>query len=163
MPVDPVTVLFADALEEVACNPYLIASFLCALGKDLEFPLASCDFSIDAFNIEAGCKALFEMLFNHVAAKRIACTHGAIVLTLWIWVAIGWETKGLVGIRIVEEVFLLEAEPEIVVVVINQRTAVGRMSIVMCIENITHHKECWRSVSTAAWIRTNKNRPQLAV
>ena len=163
MPVDPVAVFFTDALEEVACYPYLIAGFLCTLGKDLEFPLTSCDFSVDTFNIEAGCKALLEMLFNHVAAKRIACTDGAVVLTLWIWVAIGWEAKRLVGIRIVEEIFLLEAEPEIVVIVVDQCTAVGRMGISMGIKNIAHHEECWCSICAAAWIRTNKNRPQLAV
>src|SRR5688572_18658936 len=44
-------VFFSQALQEIACNPDLIGSLLGTFSENLEFPLAFCHFSIDAFMV----------------------------------------------------------------------------------------------------------------
>ena len=57
-------ILFAEALEDVASDPDLVAGFVCTLAEHLEFPLALCHFGIDAFVVDACVEADVEVLFN---------------------------------------------------------------------------------------------------
>ena len=56
MPFNRIPVFLCGSLEDVSRKPCFITRRLCALGKDLEFPLASRYFTIDTFNVESGIK-----------------------------------------------------------------------------------------------------------
>ncbi len=125
MPVDRHAVLLGNTLQQVTGDPNLVAGFLGTLGEDLEFPLAHHHFGVDAFDVQAGFQAQFQMLFDDFAANRFAVTDAAVVRALRTGISFGGEADRLVGFGIPDRVLLLEAEPEIVVVVVDRRATVA--------------------------------------
>ena len=78
------------------------------------------------------------MLFDAVTAVGVTGTDGTVVGTLWRWEAAGRKARRQLCIDIPQEIFLLETKPEIVVVIIDGRAAIGRMWRTIGIEHFTH-------------------------
>ena len=106
-------------------RPYLIAGFFGAFGEDLELPLTGGDFRVDAFDIKACIQAGIEVFFYHIAPIGVTGTNGAIIRTLRAWKAAFGEADWFFRFGIPQKVFLFEAEPEVVVVIIDERAAVA--------------------------------------
>ena len=125
-----------------------------ALGKDLEFPLTHHHFGVDAFDVQAGFQAHFQVLFDDMTSNRFAVTDATVVRTLRAGEAFGRETDRLVRFGIPDRVLLLETEPEIVVVVGDRRSTIGSVRVAFVIKDFAHHKE---PGSHATWIGANEN------
>ena len=65
------------------------------------------------------------MLFNDFTSIGIVCADGAVIWTLWTGIAAQREAERAVGVRVDEKIFLFKSEPEIRIVVVDGRTAVG--------------------------------------
>ena len=76
------------------------------------------------------------MSLDDVPAECVLGTHGAVELALWRLVA--WEAEGEVGLWVPEEVFLLKAEPEVVVVVVDGGAAVRSVGASVSVEDFAH-------------------------
>src|ERR1700745_1070677 len=97
--------------HQIAGHPHLVRGLLGALAENLEFPLALRHFGIDALVVDAGGEAQVEMLLDHLAcdvADVLVADAGVI----------GPLRRRITGRReaerasiLVEEIFLLEAEP----------------------------------------------------
>ena len=61
-------IFFAQALQNVASNPDLVASIVGTFTKDLKLPLALRDFAVDAFVVNARIEAKVEVLFDDGAS-----------------------------------------------------------------------------------------------
>ena len=61
-------ILFAEALEDIACDPDLVTSPVGTFAKHLILPLALGDFAVDAFVVDACIEAKVEMFFNDGAS-----------------------------------------------------------------------------------------------
>jgi hypothetical protein len=146
-------ILFAEALEDVASYPNLVACSVCTLAEYLEFPLTLSHFSIDAFVVDACVKADVEVLFNDrtcdVANRRVSCT--AVVITLWCWVAFLRPAECTAVLE--EEVFLLEADPE-TWIISDGRTRIGWVWCAIWIHYFAHDEEA--VLTSAVWVACNR-------
>src|ERR1700753_1000939 len=116
MPFDIDAVALAQAHHQIARHPHLVGSRLGALAEDLEFPLALRHFGIDAFVVDTGREAKVEMLFAHLAgnAADILEADAGVVRSLRSRIPFGREAERTAVL--VEEIFLLEAEPRALIV-----------------------------------------------
>ena len=89
------------------------------------------------------------MLFHNLATHCFALPDAAVVRPLRTRVTLSGKTDWLVEFRIPNRVFLLEAEPEIIVVVGNRRATVGLVWIALAVEYFAHHEE---ACAKTAWI-----------
>ena len=64
VPVDGKVVLLCGTFQQIPSQPDLVPCALSAFREDLEFPLASGHFRIDAFDIDARLNTHIQMLFN---------------------------------------------------------------------------------------------------
>ena len=140
MPIDGDAVTLADPLEEVAGDPDLVTSAARALGEDLEFPLAHHHLGVDALDVKAGVEADLQVLVDDVAADGVGGTDGGVVRTLWAGETAFREADRQVGLVVPQDVFLLEAEPKIVVIVVDGGSAVGFVRGAVCIQDFAHHQ-----------------------
>ena len=124
--LDVDAVLFAQAQQQVARHPDLVGGLLGALAENLEFPLTLGHFGIDTFVVDACFEAKVEMLFNDFASDiaDVLVADAGVVRALRSRVA-GFREAERTAV-LVEEVFLLEAEP-CVFIVEDGRAAVGFM------------------------------------
>ena len=141
VPIYGQIVVFGNALKQIAGNPGLVASTLGALGKHLKLPLTNHHFSIDSFDIDAGLKAHVEMFVDDRAANGLAGADRAIVWALRSRETSSREADRQVDLRIPDGVFLLEPEPEVIIVVINQRTTVRLVRRAVMVEHFGHHQK----------------------
>ena len=124
MPVYRHIVFFSSSLDQVARQPDFIACAPGAFGENLEFPLTCGHFGVDAFYVQASLKTHIEVFFDNLATVGVIATNGAVVWSLWCRETFLGKTQRLVGIDIHQEVFLLKAKPEVIIVFFNSGTAV---------------------------------------
>ena len=117
-------VALGEAQHQVAGHPHLVGSGLGALAEDLEFPLALRHLGIDAFVVDAGREAEVEVLFDDLArdATDVRVADAGVVRALRRRITVRGETERTAVL--VEEIFLLEAEPGAFVIE-DGRTLVG--------------------------------------
>ena len=111
-----------------------------AFTEDLVLPLASGNFCVDSFDVDTRFQAHVQVLFNQLTTVSILGAYRAVVGALRFGVSVFWETGWAVGFCIPQEVLLLEAEPEISIIIVDRRTTVGRVWRPIGIENFTHHQ-----------------------
>ena len=109
-----------------------------ALGEDLEFPLATSNFLVDAFKVDAGLKTKVGVLLNEGAAVGVFSAHGAVVEALWTRVATNGETEGELCVNVHDEIFLLVAKPEIVVIVVDGCSSVAGVRRSVGVQHFAH-------------------------
>ena len=131
-----------NPFQNVAGDPRLVAGAGCALGEHLELPLACGDLAVDALDIDAGLKAGVESAPRcMLRPKALARAHRAVVRHL---AAPDSRQTGKPGGRLVlgvpQEVLLLEAEPEIVVVVLDGGAAVRLVRRAVGVQHLGHHQ-----------------------
>ena len=97
--------------QQVAGHPHFVGGLLGALAEDLEFPLALRHFGVDAFVVDAGGEAEVEMLLDDLAGDRadVLIADAGVIRALRRRIAAVREAERTAVL--VEEVFLLEAEP----------------------------------------------------
>ena len=134
-------ILFAEALEDVASDPDLVAGFVCTFAEHLEFPLALCHFGIDTFVVDTCVEADVEVLFNDctsdLADRRVACA--TVVITLWCWEAFLRPAECAAVLE--EEVLLLKTDPEAFVFG-DGRTRIGWVWSAIWVHDFTHYEKC---------------------
>ena len=118
--VDDVTISFGCLVEKVARHHQVVARFLCAFAKALEFPLAEHDFRVDADNTYAGFQADIEVFFDEVTSRHIVITNRAIVRPLRLRKTALGETNRAAVVSL-QDVLLFESEPEITFLLIVQQ------------------------------------------
>ena len=140
MPIDGQAVFLGGALEQVAGHPGLVTGALGPLGENLEFPLAGGHLGVDALDIDARLEAGIEMLLDDFAPVGVAATHRAIVRALGSRKAVLGESRRAIRLGHPQEILLLEAEPEIVVVILDRGAAVGLMGRAIGVQHLGHHE-----------------------
>ena len=81
------------------------------------------------------------MLIDQFAANGLAGAHAGVVGPLWRRIAALGETQRQVRLRVDDGVFLLEAEPEIVVVFVDGGAPVGLVGAAVGVEHLAHDLE----------------------
>ena len=139
MPFDVDSVLLGQAQQQVAGDPHFVGGASGALAEDLEFPLALGDFRVDAFVVDAGEQAEVEMLFDDLAGNvaDVVVADAGVIGTLRSGIAICREAERTAVL--VEEVFLLEAEPRAGIVE-DGRAGVGHVRRAIGVHDFAHHK-----------------------
>ncbi len=109
--LDVDAVLLGQALQQVAGHPHLVGGLLGALAENLEFPLPLRHFGVDALVVDAGREAEVEVLLDDLArdVTDVLVADAGIVGSLRRRIAGGGKAEW--APVLVEEVFLLEAEP----------------------------------------------------
>jgi hypothetical protein len=131
-------VLLGGAHEKVAGEPKIIRGPLGTLAEQLVFPLADHDLGVDSGDREACLDAEVEVFLDNVAALHVAVPDGAVVRPLGSPVAALRETDGDFLLR--KDILLLEAEPEVLVVV-PAAACVGRVNRPVGGENLAEDEE----------------------
>ena len=93
------------------------------------------------------------MLLDDLTSKAVRGSYGAVIRTLRSRKAACRESKREVSVRIPQEVLLLEAEPEIVVVILNSCPAILFVRGAVCVQHFGHHQ---KRVETA-WVREDRD------
>src|SRR5438045_6858548 len=112
MPIDVHAVSFTKAHHDVTGHPHLVGGGAGTFAEDLEFPLAFGNFSVDAFDIDAGVEAKVNVLLGQFASHTADAlvTNAGVVFTLRVWISITtWEAERSVVLP--EEIFLFETKP----------------------------------------------------
>src|SRR6266508_2085498 len=73
----------ADAVQEPAREPQLVADLGRAQRPDLEFPLPGHDLGVDARYLEPGLEARVEMRFDDLTAEHLVRADAAVIPALW--------------------------------------------------------------------------------
>ena len=81
------------------------------------------------------------MLFDALPTKGISRSHGTVVRPLWAWVSVHRESRRQLRIDIPQEIFLLKAEPEVIIVVIDGGPAVGYVRRTVGIQHLGHDQK----------------------
>src|SRR6185503_4754734 len=104
-------VALGESQHEVAGHPHLVGGLLGALAENLELPLALRHFGVDALVVDAGGETEVEMLFHDLAGgiTDVLIADAGIVRALRGGVTADREAERTTVL--VEEIFLLEAEP----------------------------------------------------
>ena len=79
MPVDGEVVLLGSTFQQITGKPDFVPCAFCAFREDLEFPLTSGDFGIDAFDIDAGLDTQVQMLFDQFTTEGVFRANRTIV------------------------------------------------------------------------------------
>jgi hypothetical protein len=124
VPLDVHFELLSEAKQEETCHPDFVCSALGTFSKYLEFPLAFCHFSIDAFVIDSGVEAEIQVDVCNLASNSsdVFVSDTAVVFTLWVGVAAFGETERHAVFH--HEILLFKTEPS-AWVVSNAGTGVG--------------------------------------
>ena len=80
------------------------------------------------------------MFIDDVAADGVGGADGGVVWTLRAGETAFREADRQVGFVVPEDVFLLEAKPKVVVIVVDGGAAVGFVRGAVCIEDFAHHQ-----------------------
>ena len=152
-------VVFGEAQHQVAGHPHFVGGLLGALAEDLEFPLALRHFGVDAFVVDAGSEAEVEMLFDDLAgdAADVRVADAGVIRALRRRIACGREAERTAVL--VEEVFLLEAEPGACVVEDGGALVRGVRGLAVGHHDFAHHQ---RAV-VARGVRIDRDRLQHAI
>ena len=140
MVLDVVAVTLGEAIKHVASHPEFVAGLLGALGENLEFPLAAGDFLVDTFEVQPGLKAEIGVLFNKRTAVGVLPAYRTVVEPLWAGITANGETEWQLRVNVHDEVFLLVAEPEIVVIIVDGRTTVAGVRRAVRVHDLAHHE-----------------------
>lgn len=160
VPIDRQVVSFGNSFQKVTSNPDLVTSGAGSLGEDLEFPLPHHHFGVDPFDVDPGLQAEFEVIFDDFATDSLTGTNRAVVRTLGGRVAFRREADRAIGFGVPNCVFLFEAEPEILVFVLNGRPTVGAVGRTIGVEDFAHHQ---KTGSHPTWIGENGDGLQEAI
>ena len=109
-------VFFAKTFKEISGDPQFIGSLFRAFAKDLEFPLPLGHLGVDALMVNAGIKTDIQMFLYDLAGEiaDVFIADPGVVGTLWSRVATFGKTERTTFL--IQEIFLLEAEPAVGVV-----------------------------------------------
>ena len=99
------------------------------------------------------------MLFDELAAVRVSCANRAVIWALRRRIAAFREAWREISFNVPEEIFLLETEPEIIVIICNSRAAIGGVWRAISVENLAHDKVSARAIG----VRIDCDRLQEAV
>ena len=121
--VNSQAIAFGRALQQVTGHPDFVAGLPGAFGEHLKFPLPRRNLGVDAFQIDTGFDTQVQVIFDALPAVGIAGTNRTVIRTLWAGISTGWEAWGQISLQIPEKIFLLEAKPEIFIIVIDGGTA----------------------------------------
>ena len=75
MVFDVVAVAFGQTVKKVASYPKFVACLLGALGENLEFPLATGHFLVDAFKVDTSLKAKIGVFLNEGTSVSVLSTN----------------------------------------------------------------------------------------
>ena len=157
--LDVDAVLLGQPLHQVAGHPHFVGGLLGALAENLEFPLALRDFGVDAFVVDAGGEAEIEMLLDDLAGDRtdVRVADAGVIRSLRRGIAGGRKAERTAVL--VEEIFLLEAEPCAFVVENGGALVRGVRGLAIGHHDFAHHQ---RAVGARA-VRINRDRLQHAI
>ncbi len=146
--------LFASPIQQVTSNPKMVAYLGSAGWADLEFPLAGHDLGVGAGDLETSFDAPVGVQFDQVAPVNLESAYAAVVRPLWCRETVWREARWPTCVRIDQGVFLLEAEPWLLVAVLVlclacSCTSVGRDWRSVDVHRLAHHKNV---VATTDWI-----------
>ena len=134
-------VLFTDSDHDVARQPDLVSSGLSTLGKDLVLPRSEHDFSVDTFNVQTGLNACIGVFFHDISSGNVLGSDAAVVGSLRSGVVgFSWPSDWVSGSVVDEHVFLLVAEPEILIIVVDQSPGVRLVGGFVGVQYLAHHK-----------------------
>src|SRR5580658_10445279 len=110
-------VLLTKTHHQIASGPGVVGGFLRAFGEDLEFPLAFRYFRVNAFMVDPGGQTKLPVFVDYLAgdAAHIFVANAAVIGALRsIRVAVFRKTKWTPVFK--EEIFLLQANPQVGIV-----------------------------------------------
>ena len=103
--------VLADAVQQPAGQPQVVAHRRRANRPDLELPLSRHYLAVDAGNGQAGVQAGVHVLLHHWPAEHLVGTDAAVVTPLGRGEAVVRPAQRLDAVK--EGVLLLDAEPEV--------------------------------------------------
>ena len=159
MEFDIDAVLLGQAQHQIAGHPHFICGLFGALAENLEFPLALGDLGVDAFVVDAGGEAEVEMLFHHLAGDvaDVLVADAGVIRSLRRGITARREAERTAVL--VEEIFLLVAEPGALVVENGGALVGGMRGLAIRHHHFAHHQH---AVGAPA-VRINRDRLQHAV
>ena len=140
MPVYRHIIFFSSSFNQVPGQPDFVTCTLGTFGENLKFPLARRNLSVDTFNVQAGFEAHIEVLFDNFPTVGVLAANGTVVRSLWCRETFLRESQRLVCVDIHQEVFLLKAKPEVVVIFFDSGAAVGDVRSTIGVQDFSHHQ-----------------------